>query len=658
MTDSIEALNLIMSSRIGELYHSKQVEDPLILRKKAADFRKGYKNWRQKKPKGARGETNYLLQREKQEASALAHEDENIMIDAKAEVHSILMLHKESLNQSFVESKTDTVKRQGSLSRTNSFSGMEELPIHDKETENWLKFYVNPYSGMAESSTTEPVQLTQESLKIIPNNVVKPKYLRHMDKEYVDRYICHIGVGGFHRSHQCVYTDDLLNLQTISNSKSPKWGFCGIGLMDWDKKMYDTLKSQDCLFTVLSRGHQKHEARIIGSVVDFLFAPENHQAVIDKMTDEKTGIVSLTITEKGYCQNNKGDLDLNNTFVKFDIENNLKKPKTAIGLIVAALRQRMNLNMPSFTVLSCDNLPENGDKAKHCVLQMAEYIDPSLKFWILENTCFPNTMVDRITPVTDQEHKDILARDHLILDGWPVIAEDFSQWIIENSFSDGCPEWDKVGALIVNDVQPYEFMKLRLLNGGHSALSYIGLLSGYHYVDDAMSDPLVSLYISSFFNEMLPTLLPVPGVNTHAYCSKLIERFGNPYIKDRLTRLAEDGSKKMQNTMKDAIVYLYKRNMSTSMLALANASWITSILWINEDGERLKVRDPLNSKLENLAQKIKNEENPDPKEFLVEVHGSELGNCTGFIEQVASYLKSMAKIGFKETIQEIVNGPM
>ncbi|KAG5191058.1 mannitol dehydrogenase rossman domain family [Tribonema minus] len=663
-TDSVDALNLINSSQIGQLYSSTNTEDPLVLRKKAADFRKGYKNWRQKKPKGARGETNYLLDKEKQHAHDVVTAEEQMVLEAQEELGAFMEPHMTRSDSMELRASLEQLSRKesvrergsgsiprgaaatpdahhasiGSMTRTRSFHGEDDF-IHDDERENWLKFYVNPFAGMAEASATEPVELTQAALKVLPPSVLKPAYARPVAKAYVDKYICHMGVGGFHRSHQCVYTDDLLNAQ---GSGGVRWGFCGIGLMDWDRKMYDTLKKQDYLYTVLSRSSKTNEARVIGSIVDFVFAPDDHQHCIDRLADPSTCIVSLTVTEKGYCQNSEGDLDTENPFVRADLDGNLAKPKTAIGMIVAALRQRRAKGVPSFTVLSCDNLPENGDKAKHCA-------------WISANTTFPNTMVDRITPMTEQEHKDILARDHLILDGWPVIAEDFMQWVVENDFCLGCPEWDKVGVLMVNDVRPYEFMKLRLLNGGHSALSYMSILCGYTYVDDAMANADIAAYIGRLFHEVVPTLMSVPGVSAPEYCDKLIERFSNPYIKDKLMRLAEDGSKKMQNTMRDAILELQKRGLSTKVLALANAAWIRYCVGKDENGDPLEIKDPMAAALTKLAEHaLADVKNPDPTEFLRQVHGQDLAACAGFVGEVKGHLRSMMSIGSKATLQAVI----
>ncbi|CAM9645157.1 unnamed protein product, partial [Chrysoparadoxa australica] len=394
------------------------------------------------------------------------------------------------------------------------------------------------------------------------------------------------------------------------------------------------------------------EARVIGSIVDFVFAPADHQGCIDKLADPKTKIVSLTVTEKGYCQNVSGDLDTENAFVKSDLEGDLACPKTAIGMICAALRARKNRGIESFTVMSCDNLPENGDKIKHVVLQMAKYVCRELHAWVSTHTTFPNTMVDRITPVTEEEHIDIVARDYYIKDGWPVIAEDFKQWVVEDNFVCGHPPWDKVGALIVEDVKPYEFMKLRLLNGGHSALSYISSLCGYAYVDDAMADPLISDFVMSYFNEMKCTLLPIPGVDTEDYMQKLIDRFSNPYIKDRCDRLAVDGSKKMQNTMRDGVVELTAKGLPTTIIALANAAWIRymsshdPVLSLPWQGNSIVLNDPVKDELCELAKEaISEPEKPAPERFLHFIHGPQLMECAGFVEQVKQHLISLLSLG-------------
>lgn len=669
-TDSIEALNLIPSARIHELYKSQDVEDPLVLRKKAAAFRKGYTNWRKSGSKGARGETNYLLDKESLHASELRHE-QIAEASAALELQNILFMEKvdeeiedEVLGSPRQLSASRQLSRRSSLrdlwqqegdvqeritQRSGSFH--ENELEHNDPKEHWLKFYVNPYSGMEEAREAEPIALNQANLKKI-RSVFKPTYPRLKEKG-VDFVMCHMGVGGFSRSHQFVYTDDLLEKE----QQGPRWGICGIGLMEWDRKMYETLKEQDYMYTLLSRGRKSSEARIIGSIIDYIFAPDDHEACIAKLADSKTRIVSLTITEKGYCQDNQGDLDTNNPFVKSDIEGNLQKPKTAIGMIVAGLRRRMENGEPSFTVLSCDNLPENGDKVERCVLQMAGHINSKLKEWIHSQTKFPNTMVDRITPLTEQEHKDLLARDYMVLDGWPVIAEDFRQWVVEDKFCCGRPAWEKVGALMVEEVRPYEFMKLRLLNGGHSALSYAGYLSGFHYVDDAMCDPVVNAYIAEFFHQVIPTLSPVPGVSMQDYCDQLIARFCNPYIKDNLTRLHEDGSKKMPNTMRDAIINLSERGLSTTTFSLAHAAWIQLCTGHDLNDEPCSMKDPMAEQLKKLARAtMEDPSRPSATAFLMEVHGQTLTNIKSFVTEVEGCLRDLRVLGAKAVLESVVQG--
>lgn len=662
MSDLIEALNLITSSKIHELYQRQSTEDPLVLRKKAANFRKGYGNWRSKKSKGARGETNYLTDKEKLHA----HDARDDELHLETAVIPLNRVDSMEMLKPGPETPGRNVTRMQTLYRVNSIIDGTEMEAHT-ENENWLKFYVNPYSGMAEAELTEPVALNQANLeKVIPHDVVKPHYQRPGDGRFIDYYMCHMGVGGFHRSHQAVYTDDLLNLAASLEAKSgapspdvKRWGIVGIGLMDWDRKMYNILKEQDTLYTLLSRGHTGSEARVVGSIVDFMFAPDNHQAVIDKLSHPDTRIVSLTVTEKGYCQDVNGDLDQENAFVKSDLQGDLATPKSAIGMIVAALRKRKAEGTKSFTVLSCDNLPENGDKIKHVVLQMAGLVSAELRSWVETNTTFPNTMVDRITPMTEVEHIELVARDYMVKDGWPVIAEDFKQWVVEGNFVDGMPAWDKVGALVVDDVKPYEFMKLRLLNGGHSCLSYMSVLCGYNYVDDAMADPLISNFISSFFSEISPTLLPVPGVDTITYQKKLVERFGNPYIKDKLTRLAEDGSKKMPNTLKEGVIELTAKGLPTTVIALSNAAWIRFMTGELETGFPIVgIKDPAAATLQELAfiavSGVVDGREPTPDEFMELVFGAEILELEGFMGQVKDHLRSICQKGAKATLEAVM----
>eukprot|EP00920_Eleutheroschizon_duboscqi_P005124 GHVT01011852.1.p1 GENE.GHVT01011852.1~~GHVT01011852.1.p1 ORF type:complete len:262 (+),score=46.28 GHVT01011852.1:4528-5313(+) len=257
--------------------------------------------------------------------------------------------------------------------------------------------------------------------------------------------------------------------------------------------MSTALKHQDYLYTVLTRASHTSSATVIGSLSDFLLVPDRAANEIAAwLVSPSTRLVSLTVTEKGYCQNVEGGLDIENPLVSQDLQN-LENPHSAIGFITLGLQLRRAAGVQPFTVLSCDNLPENGTVLKQMVLEFAELLDPTLALWIKDNVGFPRTMVDRITPVTGPEHRDILRGDFGVEDEWPVVAEDFRQWIIEDSFCNSRPQWESVGAILVSDVQSYELMKLRLLNGGHSAMVYISYLAGYRSPIATLASPLATV---------------------------------------------------------------------------------------------------------------------------------------------------------------------
>lgn len=444
-------------------------------------------------------------------------------------------------------------------------------------------------------SADEGLELAQSQLENIAldGKVTVPTYNRELTP---DRPVMmHLGVGGFFRSHQALYLHNLLE-------KGSNWAFVGMGILDFDKKMYETLKAQDYLYTVASKGDgHKPEYTVVGSMLDMCYAPDDKKAAVERMAAEQTKIVSLTITEKGYCWDSDGNLDMNNLYIKGDLED-ITQPHSAIGYLVAALKLRKERGMKPFTVLSCDNMPENGHVAKKMCTTLARAVEPELSDWIEANVPFPVTMVDRITPITTQEDIDELAADTGIVDGWPVVAEDFMQWVVEDKFVDGeRPDYEAVGALVVEDVLPYEFMKLRLLNGGHSALSYAAYMLGHREVHLAMQDDRVLTFLQCYFAEVKDTVPPVPGVDIDEYKDTLVKRFSNTNIKDQVQRLAQDGSAKLYNTMKDPILELLAAGKPLDTVALAIAAYGRYMTQIDEDGEAITVLDPLQTQLTPLA---------------------------------------------------------
>lgn len=497
-------------------------------------------------------------------------------------------------------------------------------------------------SAVAESGTvtTEAasVELSQSQLDHIASTglATVPTYNRELTP---DRPVMiHLGVGGFFRSHQALYLHKLME-------KGSNWAFVGMGILDFDLKMYESLKAQDYLYTLASKGDgHRPEYTVVGSMLDMIYAPDDKAAALERMVAPQTKIVSLTITEKGYCWDSDGNLDLNNMYIKGDLED-ISKPMSAIGFLVAALKMRKDRGEKPFTVLSCDNMPENGHVAKKMCVSLARAIDPELADWIETNVPFPVTMVDRITPITTQEEIDEIEVGAGIKDRWPVVAEDFMQWVVEDTFVDAeRPDYEAVGALVVEDVLPYEFMKLRLLNGGHSALSYAAYMLDHREVHLAMADDRVSTFLQCYFAEVKDTVPPVPGVDLNEYQETLIKRFSNTNIKDQIQRLAQDGSAKLYNTMKDPIMELLEMGRPLDTVALAVACYGRYMTQVDEAGEPITVLDPLLEKLAPLACDMyaKGESatclgKESTRVFVHAVFGTELSENEAFLDAVEAW---------------------
>jgi mannitol 2-dehydrogenase len=368
------------------------------------------------------------------------------------------------------------------------------------------------------------------------NNEVTPV---DYDRSRITIGIVHFGVGNFHRSHQAMYLDRLLR-----RGDDFEWGICGVGVLPSDAAMRDALRGQDFEYTLVERHPDgAAPATRIGSIVDFLYAPDELEAVLERLADPATRIVSLTITEGGYnISDVTGEFDASNPAIVADAQPGAT-PSTVFGIVVAGLRRRRERGIPPFTVMSCDNIEGNGHVARGSFTAFARMADPELADWIEREVSFPNCMVDRITPVTTDADRVWVRAQYGIDDAWPVLCEDFVQWVLEDDFPLGRPMWEEVGVQLVADVRPYELMKLRLLNASHQALAYSGLLSGYEFAHEGASDPVIAEYLRAYMDrEATPTLDPLPGVDLDAYKDQLIERFANPYVRDTLGRLATDAS--------------------------------------------------------------------------------------------------------------------
>ena len=481
--------------------------------------------------------------------------------------------------------------------------------------------------------------LSEKTLPELSRGIVRPNY----DRSKVQHGIVHIGVGGFHRAHQAVYLDDFLG-----QIGGMEWGLCGVGLLPQDQGMNAALGAQDCLFTVVERSAAGDEARIIGSMTNFLWSGDSGEAVLAKLAHPTTRIVSLTITEGGYCINQAtGKFDPQARGIQEDLKNPTK-PQGVFGYLVEALDRRRKAGIPPFTILSCDNLQGNGHVAKHTVTSFAALRDAGLAEWISKSVAFPNSMVDRITPVTTDEDRAMVKDRFGIDDKWPVVTEPFRQWIVEDTFCHGRPALEKVGVQFTSDVQPYELMKIRLLNASHSAMGYLGYLAGYRYIYEIMADAQFREYILRFMDqEVTPLLKPVPGINLDGYKKTLVVRFANPTIKDQAARICMDGSNKMPKFLLPSVVEQIQRGGPTKYLTLAVASWFRYLRGVDEQGQAIRIDDPRAEMLKRRA--LEGQNDPLPLLRERELFG-DLADAASFVSDLRVALESLTAKGAKATL--------
>ena len=425
---------------------------------------------------------------------------------------------------------------------------------------------------------------------LLPRAARGPRYSR--DQTGIG--IVHLGIGAFHRAHQALYTEEVLE------RFGGDWAICGVSLRS--STVCNQLAPQDGLYTLLERDGSEDRLRVIGAVQEVLFARENPEAVLERMACPQTRIVSLTVTEKGYCHDPaSGRLNPEHPDVQDDLRHP-ECPRSALGFLVEALRQRQKSGIPGFTVLCCDNLPENGYTVQKLVLELAARRDSELAHWIAANATFPCTMVDRIVPATTESDRENVKRILGVRDEGVVVGEPFRQWVIEDRFVCGRPEWEQVGAELVEDVRPYETMKLRLLNGSHSTLAYLGHLAGCEYVSEVMEHPeFVKLLQAMMAEEISPTLKMPAGVDLIAYQAALLERFSNPALKHRTWQISMDGSQKLPQRLLGTIRDRLAAGLSFSRLALAVAGWMRFVVGRDEQGNSIEVRDPMAAPLLQIA---------------------------------------------------------
>ncbi|MEI6859898.1 MAG: fructuronate reductase [Shewanella sp.] len=429
------------------------------------------------------------------------------------------------------------------------------------------------------------------STQVMPTTVIAANYSRAALKTR----IVHLGFGAFHRAHQALITDEMLE-ETGSN-----WGICEISLFGGEQ-LIKSLREQNHLYSVMEKGEHSNRVKVIRSVIESLHPQLDGIApVLDKMTQEQVAIVSMTITEKGYCTDpGTGDLDKKNKLIQQDLLTP-QAPVSAIGYIVEALRLRRKKGISPFTVLSCDNVQNNGKVAKAAVIGLAKLLDIELAEWIEANVTFPCTMVDRIVPAATDETLKLIESTLGVADPCAIACEEFRQWVIEDNFVNGRPDWDSAGAEFVSNVVPFEEMKLRMLNGSHSFLAYLGYLGGYPHISDTMTntDYRTAVY-QLMMTEQAPTLNVPEGTDLEAYARLLIARFTNPSLKHQTWQIAMDGSQKLPQRMLESIHFHIEHGNDYKLLALGLAAWMRYVGECDEEDKNIDVRDPLLAQLRTV----------------------------------------------------------
>ncbi|WP_346293050.1 mannitol dehydrogenase family protein [Sphaerothrix gracilis] len=491
------------------------------------------------------------------------------------------------------------------------------------------------------SPTKSLVKLTEGNLSHLPELVRIPKY----DRSQVTHGLVHFGVGGFHRAHQALYLDNYLEQHPNSD-----WSICGVGLLEFDRKMRDVMHSQNCLYTLVERSPAGDNARIIGSISQYLFAPDDHEAVIAILAAPQCRIVTLTITEGGYyVVEGTGEFDVGHPTIQHDLQNP-DEPHGIYGFLAAALNRRQQRGIPPFTVLSCDNLQGNGDLVGSMLTAFAKRQNPDLGRWIEENVAFPNSMVDRITPSTTPTDIQMVRDRFGIDDSWPVVAEPFSQWVIEDKFCAGRPDWESVGVQMTDDVRPYEMMKLRLLNASHSLIGYLGSLLGYSYTSEAMDDPLIRQVVERLMDEVSSTLPPLPGIQLDRYKQTLIERFANTKVRDQLSRLCLNGSDKIPKFILGSLRDKLAQDGAITYLSFAIALWFRYLNGKDEQGQSLPINDPMATLLTEKA--LMGKDDPTPLLSISQIFGN-LSNSREFITAVTHHLQQLYALGTQETVSRL-----
>jgi fructuronate reductase len=480
-------------------------------------------------------------------------------------------------------------------------------------------------------------RLSSKTLDALPATVETPAY----DRDAVSLGIVHLGIGAFHRAHMASYIDACL-------AHDPRWGICGVSLRSSATR--DALGPQDGLYTLGIQSSHGLAPRIIGAVKDLIVAPESPEILAERLSDPAIRIVSLTITEKGYCHDPAtGRLNADHPDIVHDLATT-GLPKTAIGWLAHGLLARKAAGIAPFTILSCDNLPSNGQTLRQVLADFIDRKAPAEAGWFAAEVACPATMVDRIVPATTDEDRAAIDRALGLQDAWPVMAEPFTQFVVEDHFTLGRPDWEAHGVTMAEDVEPFEKMKLRMLNGSHSTLAYLGYLAGDETVADTMADPAFKRLIGDLMaKEIKPTLSMPPDVDLVAYGDGLLERFSNTALKHRTWQIAMDGSQKLPQRLLGTIRDRLEAGQSFDRLALGVAAWMRYALGTDEQGNAIDVRDPM---ADTFATTPATNAIETVQAFLGlhSIFGADLPNQPAFVRTVTDKFAQLQQDGARATI--------
>lgn len=481
--------------------------------------------------------------------------------------------------------------------------------------------------------------------KLLAANAIVPQY----DRSKLVPRLVHLGFGAFHRAHQAVYAD------ILAQEHGSDWGYCEINLIGGEQQIAD-LKQQDMLYSVAEMSADAWQCRVVGVVKQALHAQvDGLDAVFQALAQPEVAIVSMTITEKGYCHSPAtGQLQLDHPLIVRDLANP-HYPQSAVGVIVAALAQRKAAGQPAFSVMSCDNMPENGHVTRNVITAYAKALDPALATWIETHVTFPSTMVDRIVPAVTPDTLALVAQQTGVQDPAAVACEPFRQWVIEDNFVAGRPAWEQAGAELVSDVLPFEEMKLRMLNGSHSFLAYLGYLAGYPHISDCMQDEhYVKAARHLMLAEQAPTL-NTPGTDLEKYADSLLARYRNTALKHRTWQIAMDGTQKLPQRMLDSVRWHLANGSDFDCLALGVAGWMRYVGGKDEQGQPIDISDPLR---EEIARRVANSVEGEPRVMallqMTSVFGRDLPDNQRFVNAVTNAYLALLARGAKATVARVL----